>query len=662
MDNRNNEFENLHLYNTREAINDILSINMESVNEKEDKIYEINNYLWKNLSSQNADIDIIEQNFLENEALHNHKSVLRSVDKISSLKQAYHNAYFGRIDFNNEPIYIGITSVEKDNNFYVYDWRAPISSIFYNYSTIGDCSYEVAGNEIQGELNLKRQYKIEDDKIIRYFDSSLNIDDEYLQEILVASKDKQMTNIVNTIQSDQNKIIRNTKDDVLIVEGVAGSGKTSVALHHIAYLLYENKFLNSNNVLILSPNNIFSKYISNVLPELGEKNLLSTTFTDFISRYLTEFKKIEKYPEYLERIYNNEYDENIRIKQSDEIIKYLDDFIRDYSSNLEFEHGFSYKGNSFSKIELTDYVKDKCNNLNLAGKYNKLYERLNGFLKLKKKKEKVAIKDLLVTISNKSNNIIEVYNDFVNYLKDNTKYNFNTIDENFLSYEDSILLLYLKFELFNYPYDLYIKHIVIDEAQDYSLLQYKILKNTFYKSNYTIIGDVNQTINIYNKYDSLKDIERIFTDSKYIVLNKTYRSSKEIIEYTNKILNINNVCTIQKERNIPVVTKETDKPYKELLKDLDELKDKTLAIITIDKNSSLKLYKKLVSDNIDCSLYNDTYGEYKNIVIIPSYMAKGLEFENVIIFDDKESHYKDKEYLYYVVCTRAQSRLIIYNN
>ncbi len=662
MDNRKIEFENLHLSETREAIKENLSMNMESVNEKEDTIYEINNYLWKNLSSQNADIDIIEQNFLENEALHKHNSVLRNIDKISSLKQAYHNAYFGRIDFNNEPIYIGITSVEKDNSFYVYDWRAPIASIFYNYSTIGNCSYEVSGNEIKGELNLKRQYKIEDDKIIRYFDSSLNIDDEYLQEILVASKDSKMTNIVNTIQSDQNKIIRNTKDDVLIVEGVAGSGKTSVALHHIAYLLYENKFLNSNNVLILSPNNIFSKYISNVLPELGEKNLLSTTFTDFISRYLNEFKKIEKYPEYLERIYNNEYDENIRIKQSEEIIKYLDGFIKDYRDNLEFEHGFSYKGTFFSKTQLTDYVKDKCNNLNLSGKYNKLYERLNGFLKLKKKKEKEAIKNVLVTISNKSNNIIDVYNDFVNYLKDNSSYNFNTIDENFLSYEDSIILLYLKFELFNYPYDLYIKHIVIDEAQDYSLLQYKLIKNTFYKSNYTIVGDVNQTINKYNKYDSLKDIERIFTDSKYIVLNKTYRSSKEIIEYTNKILDISNVCTIQKKRNIPVIVKKTNKPYEELLKDLDELKNKQVAIITMDKNSSLKLHKKLVSNGIDASLYNEVYEEYKNAVVIPSYMSKGLEFENVIIYNDKESYDENKKYLYYVVCTRAQSRLIIYNN
>ena len=661
MDNRTDKFENLHLSKTREAIKDNLSMNMESVNEKEDTIYEINNYLWKNLSSQNADIDIIEQNFLENEALHKHNLVLKNVDKISSLKQAYHNAYFGRIDFNDEPIYIGITSVEKDNNFYVYDWRAPISSLFYNYNTIGNCSYEVSGNEIQGKLNLKRQYKIENDKIIRYFDSSLNIDDEYLQEILVASKDKKMTNIVNTIQSDQNKIIRNTKDDVLIVEGVAGSGKTSVALHHIAYLLYENKFLNSNNVLILSPNNIFSKYISNVLPELGERNLLSTTFTDFISRYLSEFKKIEKYSDYLERIYNNKHDNNISIKQSDEIIKYLDQFISNYLSDLKFEHGFSYKGTFFSKTELTDYVKDKCNNLNLYGKYNKLYERLNGFLKLKKKKEKETLKDLLVSISNKSNNIINIYNEFINYLKDNSNYNFYTIDETFLSYEDSILLLYLKFELFNYPYDLYIKHIVIDEAQDYSLLQYKILKNTFYKSNYTIVGDVNQTINLYNKYDSLKSIEKIFNNSKYIVLNKTYRSSKEIIEYTNKILNINNVCTIQKRRNIPVVVKKTNNAYEELLKDLNELKNKSLAIITIDKSSALKLYKKLVNDNIDSSLYSDAYVEYKNIVIIPSYMSKGLEFENVIIFNDKESYYENKKYLYYVVCTRAQSRLIIYN-
>ena len=659
MDNKSLEFEKEHLNKTRETIKSNLSTNFDSVNEREETIYEINNYLWKNLSSQNADIDIIEQKFLENEALDKHNLVLKDVDKISALKRAYHNAYFGRVDFNNEPIYIGITSVEDNNSFYVYDWRAPISSLFYNYSDIGKCSYEVSGERIVGNLSLKRQYKIEDDKIIRYFDSSLNIDDEYLQEILVASKDKKMTNIVNTIQSDQNRIIRNTKDNILIVEGVAGSGKTSVALHHIAYLLYENKHLNSNNVLILSPNNIFSKYISNVLPELGERNVLNTTFTDFILEYLSEFKKIENYPEYLERIYNSDYDENIKIKQSDEIIKCLDEFIKCYLNDLEFEHGFSYKGFTFGKAELTNYVKNKCNNLNLYNKYNKLFERLNGFLKLKKKKEIKAIKDLLVTISNKSNNIINVYNEFVEFINETKGYEFKQIDENYLSYEDSILVLYLKFELFNYPYDLNIKHIVVDEAQDYSLLQYKIINNDFYKSNYTIVGDVNQTINMYNKYNSLKKIGDIFNNSKYIVLNKTYRSSKEIIEYTNKILNIDNVCTIQKERNIPVVIKNVTDLYKELLKDLEGLKNKQVAIITIDKESSLSLYDKLIKDNISCSLYDDTFADNNNILIIPSYMSKGLEFENVIVFNEKD--YKNKDYLYYVVCTRAQSRLIIYN-
>jgi len=663
MDNKGIKFEEEHLLKTRETIKNNLSLNMENVGEREDQIYEINNYLWKNLSSQNADIDSIEQKFLENEALDKHNVVLRDVDKISALKHAYHNAYFGRVDFNKEPIYIGITSVEDNNKYYVYDWRAPISSLFYNYSSIGKCTYETPEGNISGELNLKRQYKIEDDKIVRCFDSSINIDDEYLQEILVSAKDKKMTNIVNTIQSDQNKIIRNTKDNILIVEGVAGSGKTSVALHHIAYLLYENKHLNSNNILILSPNNTFSKYISNVLPELGEKNVLNTTFTDFVMEYLPEFKKIENYSEYLERIYNNEYDENIKIKQGNDIIKYLDEFIKEYLNSFEFEHGFSYKGQTFGKNQLTNYIKNKCNNLNISNKYDKLFERLNGFLKLKKKKEIEAVKNLLISISNKTNDIILIYNEFVDYINNKCNYSFKYVDSNYLNYEDAILLLYLKFELFGYPSDLNIRHIVIDEAQDYSLLQYKMINNVFYKSNYTIVGDVNQTINIYNKYNSLNDINNIFKGAKYIILNKTYRSSKEIIDYTNKILNINNVCTIQKERNIPVITKKTNKPYEELLKDLKTLDNRMVAIITTDKKSSFDLCNSLLKDNISCSLYDDAYSDYNNdVVIMPSYVSKGLEFENVIIYDENNYYSNDKKYLYYVVCTRAQSRLIIYNN
>ena len=399
MDNKSLEYERKHLMDSREAINKNIGYNLDSVNDKEEEIYEINSYMWKNLSSLNADVDPIEQSFLESEALGKHNLVLKSIDKTTALKKAYHNAYFGRVDFNNEPIYVGITSVEDNGKFYVYDWRSPISSLFYNYSELGKCFYETEEEKISGNLSMKRQYKIEDDKIIRYFDSSLNIEDEYLQEILVENKSDKMTNIVNTIQSDQNRIIRNTKDNVLVVEGCAGSGKTSVALHHIAYLLYANKRLDSNNILILSPNNIFSKYISNVLPDLGERNVMNTTYTDFILGYIDEFDKIENYSDFLERIYNSSYDESIRIKQSKNIIKELDEFINIYNRDFEFNHGFAYKKNTFTKNQLTNYVKNKCNNLNISEKFDKLFDRLNGFLKLKPGKETDMVKQLLKNIS-----------------------------------------------------------------------------------------------------------------------------------------------------------------------------------------------------------------------------------------------------------------------
>ena len=662
MDKQELKQEEINLKKTREVIKKELESNQQKVLEKETNIYEINNYIWKNVSSLSSNLDVLEQRFLENENLREHNLVLRNVKKISALQKAYHSSYFGRVDFDNEKYYIGITSVDSDGKYYVYDWRTPIASLFYN-NKMGDVYYETPIDKIHGCLSLKRQYKIIDDNIVRCFDSNLNIDDEYLQEILTKQKDDKMTNIVNTIQADQNKIIRDTANEYLIVEGCAGSGKTSVALHHIAYLLYKYKNLTSNNILILSPSKVFSKYISNVLPELGEDNVLSTTFDDLTGKFLNEFDKIEGYSEYLEKIYSNSYDNNIRFKQDDKIIDILNNFMEEFSNNLEFIKGFKYKNSIVRPSDLNDYFKNRCNNLSITDKMNKLFDRFKNILGVKKVKEKEAIKELLFQILNYDLDIVSIYNKFIDYINEKYNYNFEYITKEFLSYEDSILVLYLKLELFNYPHDIYIKQIVIDEAQDYSLLQYEIFKKIFYKSEFTILGDANQTINKYKKIESLKSVSKVFNNAKYVVLNKTYRSSKEIIDYTNKILNINNVCSIQKHNNIPIKNIVSKKPAIALLKELEELNDKKIAIITKNGIVANKLRKILDKNNIKSNIYNKMYDKEENIVIIPAYLSKGLEFENVIVYSEFDDGYKENDkYLYYVVCTRAQSRLILINN
>ena len=215
--------------------------------------------------------------------------------KVTSYKKMLNNAYFARIDFDDGeevlPVYIGIASLQKGDDFYVYDWRAPISSMFYN-SEVGEASYTISsGEKITGNITLKRQYKISNGELVEVFDTDMQVIDSILKKMLSENASNKMKNIVNTIQKEQNEIIRKNNVDILVVQGPAGSGKTSIAMHKIAYLLYsERDKINNSNVMILSPNEIFNNYISDVLPDIGEDNVVQATFSEFAKAYISEFE------------------------------------------------------------------------------------------------------------------------------------------------------------------------------------------------------------------------------------------------------------------------------------------------------------------------------------------------------------------------------------
>ena len=255
------------------------------------------------------------------------------------LRSIKNKPYFASIVFKDDEgsifnIYMSLTYLkDKDTNNILYDWRSPICSLFYDYET-GPCSYTAPGGTYSGELKRKRQYKIEDNKLIGVFDNSLNINDEVLQEVLATETSEKMKNVVNTIQQEQNKVIRNLEDNNLIVQGIAGSGKTTVALHRIAFLLYRMTNLNSNN--------IFTEYISDVLPSLGEANTLQTTFADYLESFITEYKGVESFTDFVSRYYSytESYPELVEYKQSDKIIDDLDAFIENYIDNCHFVSSF----------------------------------------------------------------------------------------------------------------------------------------------------------------------------------------------------------------------------------------------------------------------------------------------------------------------------------
>lgn len=576
--------------------------------------------------------------------------------------------YFGSIRFKEEGseeednIYIGITHVEDKLDYYVHDWRSPICSMFYDYET-GPASYKAPSGIIKGNIIKKRQYIIEDAELKHIFDNDLNISDSLLQEVLAEESSDKMKNIVNTIQEEQNKVIRNTEDKNLIVEGIAGSGKTSVALHRIAFLLYRIPNLTSSNVVVFTPNKVFSEYISNVLPELGEDNTYDMTFYDLLCQNINEYKDIENFTDFISRYYKGNVDnyDMVKYKQSDEIIKDINNYINNLLSTIKFNNKLEY--DNFIEIDT-----EELNNM-LNYKYNRfpLFERIKEISKKIARnnyegstKNASSIEKKLKELLNIKLDLKDIFNNF--YQSEYSKYK-DKVNDKCLYYEDACIFLYIKSLLVGFNTNHVIKEIVIDEAQDYNKLQYLIIKKTFKTSNYTILGDTNQTINPYYKYDSLEELTSIFESSKYITLTKTYRSTGKIIDYTNKILGLNHVTAIRNEKASDIIFR-NNITKNDFLTDINNLKtiSKSIAIITKNDKEAEKVYNML-KDDLDIMLI-DGFGHIKrDLVVVPSYVAKGLEFDSVIIYTDEDNKYQEKDkYLFYVACTRAQHNLIIYNN
>jgi len=576
--------------------------------------------------------------------------------------------YFGSIRFKEEGseeednIYIGITHVEDKLDYYVHDWRSPICSMFYDYET-GPASYKAPSGIIKGNIIKKRQYIIEDAELKHIFDNDLNISDSLLQEVLAEESSDKMKNIVNTIQEEQNKVIRNTEDKNLIVEGIAGSGKTSVALHRIAFLLYRIPNLTSSNVVVFTPNKVFSEYISNVLPELGEDNTYDMTFYDLLCQNINEYKDIENFTDFISRYYKGNVDnyDMVKYKQSDEIIKEIDSYINNLLSTIKFNNKLEY--DNFIEIdteELNNMLNYKYNRFPLFERIKEISKRIASNNYEGSTKNASSIEKKLKELLNIKLDLKDIFNNF--YQSEYSKYK-DKVNDKYLYYEDACIFLYIKSLLVGFNTNHVIKEIVIDEAQDYNKLQYLIIKKTFKTSNYTILGDTNQTINPYYKYDSLEELTSIFESSKYITLTKTYRSTGKIIDYTNKILGLNHVTAIRNDKASDIIFR-NNITKNDFLTDINNLKtiSKSIAIITKNDKEAEKVYNML-KDDLDIMLI-DGFGHIKrDLVVVPSYVVKGLEFDSVIIYTDEDNKYQEKDkYLFYVACTRAQHNLIIYNN
>ena len=658
--------EEKRLDDTINLIRDKISSLGQELYDRDEKVTEFKKFMWDNRGGMDAAElkTMMSDNDLEINMM------MKKGEYFQKLFKIQNNPYFGRIVFKTnegtDNVYIGITHVvDENNNYYVHDWRSPICNLFYDYE-VGKANYLAPMGRIYGDITKKRQYTIKDGKLLHIFDNNINIDDELLQEVLASESSDKMKNIVNTIQAEQNKVIRNTDDKNLIVQGIAGSGKTSVALHRIAFLLYKIENLNSNNVLIFSPNKIFSEYISNVLPELGENNTMQTTINDFLDMEIKEFKKVETFTSFIERSYTNKNDfEFIKYKQSDKVYDDIDKYIDNLGNKLRFIDDLFTRDYSYTLDELNYMFRDRYSKFPISERLKFMADKIseNNF-KGSLGKSKKILKELYDRLNIKLN-LLDVYIDFFKSEYSDYKKDISYIRNNkdLINYDDACLYVYIKCKLYGYNYNTSIKEIVIDEAQDYSLGQIKLISKIFKNASYTILGDINQTINPYYKYDSLEELTKVLDSAKYIELTKTYRSTEEIINYSNRVLGLSHVSAIRRNESVPVIEMIENDLDKQLRSDIEECKKngKSMAIITKNQDECDKIYELLKDLGIS-KLDNNSKKFNREFVVVPVYMAKGLEFDSVIIYTDKDNKYKlDEKYLYYVAITRAQHKLIVYN-
>lgn len=638
--------------------------------------------------------------------------------------------YFARIDFTEEgkdlpeKYYIGISNLINDDfDFLVYDWRAPISSMFYDYE-VGKARYTCPEGVINGDLTLKRQYKVNDGKLKYMFDSNLKIDDEILQDILAKSSDSKMKAIVTTIQREQNKIIRNELYKNLIVQGPAGSGKTSVALHRIAYLLYKHREkIGPQNILIFSPNNIFNDYISDVLPQLGEDNMCQTTFKEYMHKALGNEIIKEEYCEMMEYILSSKNEDSykeriksIKFKSSKQFLNILKEYVIYLEKKNRDFKDIIFKGNLIiSSKEIQElYFKD-YGHLPLKRRLEKLRERIlyllepyeknrvgevaediknygsqndeTEILKQSKSVVKNEIKSIYSEIYKMTDfNIIDIYKElfenlesFSNliisedddeYINEVKFYTLEMIKSKKFNYEDQHALLYLKGALGDILKISEIKYVIIDEAQDYTPLQYEILYKLFNNASITILGDLNQSINPFMNLGSYTNILDIFPKDETCIINltKSYRSTIEITEFSKKLLsnNVNYEC-VARTGDKPIVLGFSDENNinEQLLKDIKIYKEKgykSIGIITKTIKEAQDVHNFL-KDKVNVNTLLNDEDEYVNdTLVIPAFLAKGLEFDVVLIYNAGDENYdcEEERLLLYTACTRALHILRIY--
>ncbi|WP_017212141.1 RNA polymerase recycling motor HelD [Clostridium beijerinckii] len=654
------------------------------------------------------------ENYVKEEA---YRTIDKRLMEFTKLKEI---PYFGKVSFKEgedipEDMYVGRYGLTLENSFepLIVDWRAPIASLFYK-GTLGKSSYNPPSGEIEVDILSRKQLVIKKGQLKGVFDSAIDVKDEILQMVLTDNSSDKLKDIVMTIQKEQDEIIREDRNKIVVVNGVAGSGKTTIALHRISYLLYNFRKQFGDKVLIFGPNDVFMDYIAQVLPSLGESNIKQTTFENFAKKEINlKYENVKSFGSYIEDAMNGKGDtlEEYRYKSSKAFVDLL-------NSNLEIlnKEYFKIQPIRFMKEEIvtvkeieelfTKYYKD----MPLFRRSEKIKRILISKIKDKRDEEVYKInaefKEKISSLSEKEleiekNNleylkrikireiiravmksrdeldtwikcepVIDIYKRIINldidkdYINELDNLNNEDLGENKerLSYMDLSGMLYLMIKLKGIKVKSEIKHIVIDEAQDYSFIQFEIIKEITGCKSYTIVGDSNQRLITTSEEPAMLHLDDVFKDlnveiTKY-ELNKSYRSTQEIMEYSNKFLDKDKIVPLVRKGEA-VIEEEVSNNEEfvdtiiSLIEDYEEEGYENIAVIFKDKNE-LNKFSHVIKEKINIqSLDNDDIMYKGGKVLLPAYLAKGLEFDGVIMVESEEIEPLVK----YIMCTRALHRL-----
>jgi len=633
------------------------------------------------------------------------QTLLRNAEhRKEKLVRMLNNCYFGEFAFTDEEEkkrrvhYIGKTSVfDEERSLLVTDWRAPISSLYYEQE-LGDVAYEANGSEFTGTMDLKSQIRIENGKLLDIIDTSIMTKDELILPYLKVAATDRMKDIVASIQQEQDKIIRMPINKNIIVQGVAGSGKTSVALHRVAYLLYQAKNSKPEQFLVIGPNNCFNDYTSNVLPDLDSEGIKQITFNDLLNQYKLKVKVIEdnenkdicsykcslNYKKAIDTFINDLFkDINIEIK-IDDIVVLPNSTIKEYlkSTSGSFKERINIainKSTQYLKNRADDIVEKLGNELKAKYPDQPIFSKKLEIKNLLQKKTRELVKKEFSVFNY---DVMDLYKNFVSNLE---KYEYDLKLDDLLDLEDitlknlskksittsdipAILYLNLIIEPKNIRTD-YL-HVVVDEAQDYGLFHYEILKNIFTSSTFSIFGDIAQSIYAYKSVKNWNDLNKDVFDSKAAImhLNQCYRTTKEITLEANKVLGKLSLPTANPVlRTGNIVKYIHNGSLKNEIDDLLKENYSSVAIICKTEEEAKEIFTKTHSIYNNIKLVKDSDKTYKGglcVVDVPS--SKGLEFDAVIINDAGEENYNSNDITdqkkLYVGMTRALHELrICYN-